>query len=95
MDASGSFHEKHAICCALIRRMETSHERVAQTRNHRVRGWNGSDELSPGRARPRVISAQSLGVCPATASAKCGGRRFRMDFLRKGNAASDLVNRQA
>ena len=31
------------------------HERVAETRDHRVRGWHGSDELSPGRARPRLI----------------------------------------
>jgi hypothetical protein len=65
MDASGSFHEKQAICFALIIRMETSHERVAQTRNHRVRGWNGSDELSPGRARPRVIRGLSLTSLPS------------------------------
>jgi len=30
------------------------HERVAETRDHRVRGWHGSDELPPGRARPRL-----------------------------------------
>ena len=48
-----------------------------------------------GRARPRVIRGRSLALCSATASAKRGGRHFRMDFLRKGNAASDLVNRQA
>ena len=89
MDASGSFHEKHAICCALIRRMETSHERVAQTRNHRVRGWNGSDELSPGRARPRVISAQSLGLCPATASAKVVV--FAWTFCERGRPPVTLL----
>ena len=75
--------------------METSHERMAETRNHRVRGWNGSDELSAGRARARLISGRSLALCSVTASAKRGGRRFRMDFVRKGKAASDLVSRQA
>src|SRR5262245_10542421 len=36
------------------------HERVAETRDHRVRGWHGSYELSACRARPRLISRVDL-----------------------------------
>jgi hypothetical protein len=68
----------------LVHGMETSHERMAETRDHRVRGWNGSDELSAGRARARLISGRSLALCSATASAKRGGRHFRMVSGRAG-----------
>ena len=57
---------------------------MAETRDHRVRGWNGSDELSAGRARARLISGRSLALCSATASAKRGGRHFRMVSGRAG-----------
>ena len=36
------------------------HERVAETRNHRIRGWHGSDELPAGRAGPRLIPSVDL-----------------------------------
>jgi hypothetical protein len=78
------------------KRWETSHERMAETRDHRVRGWNGSDELSAGRARPRLIRGRSLtSFCPATASAKREVVVFAWTLLRKGNAASGLVSREA
>src|SRR6476469_1840625 len=70
---SGVFHgpvmrRPSRIAIILIRKFtelrsspkETTNERVAETRDHRVRGWHGSHELSPGRARPRLISRIDL-----------------------------------
>ena len=35
-------------------------ERVAETRDHRVRGWHGSDKLPSGRVGPRLIPSVDL-----------------------------------
>jgi hypothetical protein len=35
-------------------------ERVAETRDHRVRGWHGSDKLPSGGVGPRLIPSVDL-----------------------------------